>query len=80
METDYDHFAVAFLNENGEDVHRRDCNKGEINSMLSADPNDKFVHIWRDFEVVERPVSWRVWPHSESKGWMERIEQKIQYE
>lgn len=79
-ETDYDYFAVAFLNENGEDVYRRDCDKGEIDSVISADPNDKFIHIWRDFEVAERPVSWRVWPHSESKGWMERIEQKIQYE
>jgi glycosyltransferase involved in cell wall biosynthesis len=79
-ETDYDYFAVAFLNENGEDVYRRDCDKAEINSMLSADPNNKFIHIWRDFEAVERPISWRVWPHSESKGWMERIEQKIQYE
>jgi hypothetical protein len=79
-ETDYDYFAVAFLDENGQDVYRRDCDKAEINSVISADPNDKFVHIWRDFEVVERPVSWRVWPHSESKGWMDRIEQKIQYE
>jgi hypothetical protein len=79
-ETDYDYFAVAFLNENGEDIYRRDCDKEEINSILSADPNNKFVHIWRDFEAIERPVSWRVWPHSESKGWMERIEQKIQYE
>jgi glycosyltransferase involved in cell wall biosynthesis len=79
-ETDYDYFAVAFLNENGEDVYRQDCDKAEINSILSADPNNKFVNIWRDFEAIERPVFWRVWPHSESKGWMERIEQKIQYE
>jgi len=79
-ETDYDSFAVAFLDENGEDIYRKDCDKMEINSVMNLDHNDKFIHIWRDFEAVERPVSWRVWPHSISKGWMERIEQKIQYE
>jgi len=79
-ETDYDSFVVAFLDENGEDVYRQDCNKGEIQSMMNLDANNKFINIWRNFEAVERPVCWRVWPHSESKGWMERIEQKISYE
>ena len=79
-ETDYDSFVVAFLDENGEDVYRQDCNKGEIQSMMNLEANNKFIHIWRNFEAVERPVCWRVWPHSESKGWMERIEQKISYE
>ncbi len=79
-ETDYDSFVVAFLDENGEDVYRQDCNKGEIESMMNLEANNKFIHIWRNFEAVERPVCWRVWPHSESKGWMERIEQKISYE
>jgi len=79
-EKDYDSFVVAFLDENGEDIYRQDCNKEEIQSMMNLDVNNKFIHIWRNFEAVERPVCWRVWPHSESMGWMERIEQKISYE
>ena len=43
-------------------------------------PDDQFIQIWREYESINRPVSWRVWPHSASKGWMERIEDKISYE
>lgn len=79
-EPDYDSFVVAFLDENGNDLHRQDADKFEINRIMSDLPDDKFIHIWREFELNTKPHSWRVWPHSESKGWLERIEQVIQYE
>jgi hypothetical protein len=79
-ETDYDHFAVAFLDQEGKDLYRQDLNKNEITHLLNQDKKDKFIHIWREFEHIEAPHSWRVWPHSESKGWLERIEQVISYE
>jgi hypothetical protein len=47
---------------------------------MSVNPEDKFIQIWREYESDKQPVSWRVWPHSASKGWMERIEDKISYE
>jgi hypothetical protein len=28
----------------------------------------------------KQPTSWRVWPHSASKGWVDRIENNIKYE
>lgn len=79
-ETDYDLFAVALIDENGNDLYRKDCNELEIRGLLTTDANDKFMHIWRDYEDTRQPHSWRVWPHSKSKGWMEKIEQVILYE
>lgn len=79
-ETDYDNFAVALLDKEGNDVYRQDANEMEIQGLFSTDLNDKFIHIWRDFESATRPHSWRVWPHSKSKGWCEKIENPIGYE
>lgn len=79
-ETDYDSFAIAFLDERGNDIYREDASEEEIKKLFAEDKNDKFIHIWREFESAEKPKSWRVWPHSKSKGWMDRIDQEIRYE
>jgi len=80
LEKDYDHFAVAFLDKEGKDLYRKDADKNEISVLFNQNKEDQFLHIWREFDHVEKPASWRVWPHSESKGWMEKIEQVISYE
>jgi len=80
IETDYNSFAVAFIDENGNDLYRKDCDENEIQSLINQDSNDQFIHIWREYEDNRKAHSWRVWPHSKSKGWMERIEQVIEYE
>lgn len=79
-ETDYDSFAVALLDEAGADVYRRDMSSIEFEGLMKIDPNDKFIHIWREYESVNRPHTWRVWPHSASKGWCDKIENPIGYE
>jgi len=80
IEKDYDAFAVAFLDENGNDLFRKDADKFEIETAFKDNHNDQFIHLWRTFEHIQKPHSWRVWPHSESKGWLDRIEQVISYE
>lgn len=80
LENDYINFAVAILDENGNDIYRLDANELEITGLINNDPNDKFIHIWREYEDNKKPHSWRVWPYSTSKGWCERIENKISYE
>jgi hypothetical protein len=80
IENDYTTFVVAILDEKGNDLYRQDCNKSEITSLFNVDPNDKFIHIWREYTDNQQPTSWRVWPYSESKGWCERIENVIKYE
>ncbi len=79
-ETDYDSFAIAFLDKDGKDLYRKDADRNEINNLMNNDSNDQFIHVWRTFDHIEKPHSWRVWPHSESKGWLDRIEQVISYE
>jgi len=80
VENDYTNFAVAILDEKGNDIYRLDVNELEITGLLNNDPNDKFIHIWREYEDNKKPHSWRVWPYSTSKGWCDRIENKISHE
>ena len=80
QEKDYDGFAVAFLDENNTELYRQDADEQEIDRMFKEDQNDHFLHIWREFESATKAKYWRVWPHSKSKGWMEKIEQDIRYE
>ena len=70
-EKDYDFWVVAFHDEKDETLYRKDADKNEINGMLN-DP-DKYCKVWREFNKEKKPKYWVVWPHSESKGWCERI-------
>ena len=70
-ESDYDFWVVAFHDENDETLYRKDADKIEIKGLLN-DP-DKYCKIWRDFQTTKNPKYWIVWPHSESKGWCEKI-------
>jgi hypothetical protein len=79
-ESDYTSFVIAILDENGQDLYRQDADVFEINGLINADPNDQFIHIWREYNDNKQPTSWRVWPYSTSKGWCERIENNISYE
>jgi len=70
-EKDYDFWVVAFHNEQDETIFRKDADKDEINRMMN-DP-DGYCKVWREFQTAHKPKYWVVWPHSESKGWCERI-------
>ena len=70
-ENDYDFWAVAFHDENDETIYRKDADKNEILRMKN-DP-DGYCKVWRDFQTTKKPKYWVVWPHSESKGWGQRI-------
>ena len=56
---------------------RLDANEEELNNLMSSDPKDDFVRLWREFETSLTPKKWLVWPHSKSKGWMNIIESEI---
>jgi hypothetical protein len=78
-ESDYDMLVVAFLDEEGNDLFRKDADEFEIQNLINQDPNDQFIHILREYEDTRQPYKSLVWPHSKSKGWCERIEQLIPY-
>lgn len=68
---DYTFWAVAFEDENGNEIYRQDADANEIRNMKN-DP-DGYCKLWRQFETTHKPASWVVWPHSESQGWGERL-------
>lgn len=70
-EDDYDFWAVAFKDENGDELFRQDADGDEIVRMKN-DP-DGYCKVWRSFETKIRPHSWVVWPHSINKGWADPI-------
>jgi hypothetical protein len=76
-EDDYDAWIIAFKNIDGKEIIRCDVNENEIDSFKKSNPSDKWYRIWRSFHTKEIPHSYIFWPHSKSKGWMERIERII---
>jgi hypothetical protein len=73
-ETDYNVWAVAIEDSEGNEFYRQDATSDEIQRILAVPyEQDKFSHIWRTFYSDKQPAKWIVWPHSESKGWMDRI-------
>ena len=71
-ENDYDFWAVIFEGGGGKELIRKDADKNEINRLKSD--KDGYCKIWREFQTAEKPNKWIVWPHSESKGWCDKIE------
>jgi hypothetical protein len=70
-EKDYDFWVVAFHNAKDETLFRKDADKNEIAGFM-RDP-DEYCKVWREFQTTELPSYWVVWPHSESKGWCDRL-------
>ena len=70
-EKDYDFWVVAFHGSDDVTLYRKDADKNEINRCMND--SDKYCKIWREFDCDQKPRYWVVWPHSESKGWCERI-------
>ena len=70
-EDDYDFWAVAFKDKEGNDIFRQDADSDEI-SRMKNDP-EGYCKVWRSFITKEKPHSWLVWPHSINKGWADPI-------
>lgn len=76
-ENDYEFWVVAFHDKDGKDIHRRDCDKKEIDRLLAgAKSKDGWINIWREYNGP-KPDKWIIWPYSTSKQWCERIEGKL---
>ena len=77
-EKDCDWMAVAFTDDSGEEIARIDADQNEIVNLLNeASSGDGWLRIWRQFESSTVPRTWIVWPHSKSKGFLQRIERDI---
>jgi len=79
-ENDYEFLVCVFKDDINTDLYRKDLDLNELTNLMNQDPNDKFIHIWREFNTNVRPTKWTIWPYSKSKKWECRIlENKIPY-
>jgi len=73
-ELDYNFWAVIFQDEEGNDIYRQDATAEDVRAMKLQAQTDGYIKLWRQFETNKRPKKWIVWAHSESKGWMDKME------
>ena len=76
-EKDYDIWAIAFKDSKGQEIIRMDAYTDEINNLINAAAQDGWIRLWREFDTDKLPYSYVVWPHSISKGWINRVENSI---
>lgn len=74
---DYDFFYVGTHDEEGSEIYRKDLDKGKIYEYLNSD--NGFIDYRLIFLSSKRPATFTVWPHSESKGWLEKITKPLNY-
>lgn len=79
-ENDYDVWAIAFKDKNGNEMIRLDADSEEIKNLQNENKSDDFIRLWREFETSELPHSWLIWPHSKSKDWKDIVEGYIPVE
>ena len=66
---DCNFWCVTAHDKDGEEIYREDLNEWRIGEEKAKDNASFFLKFCSDKE----PRSWAVLPHSESKGWLERI-------
>ena len=75
VDTDYDFWAIIFEDEMNTSVYRKDLNEHDIHSHLNAPTT--MIRLDVEFDTTKPPFKWIVWPHSKSKGWLEKIENRL---
>jgi hypothetical protein len=69
---DYHFWYVGVHDAWGQEIYRADADRREVATLLATDQPHAVVS--RQFETDRIPATWTVWPVSDSKGWLEKIE------
>lgn len=73
-EPDFDFFYVGAHDAEDKEIHRKDLQEHEIKRHLQ--------HEWIDYRFIfladRKPVTYTIWPHSKSKGWLEKLTKQVQ--
>lgn len=73
--SDYRFWYVGVHDKESQEIFRQDADRDEVRKLL-ADPSPVAL-LQRSFDTERVPVSWTVWPVSESRGWLDRIDGPI---
>mgnify|MGYP000311380613 CR=1 FL=1 len=71
-ENDYDVWVTAFEDIDGMELYRKDVSEDEIQQLKTN--SQEYIKIWREFNTIKKPYKYIFWPHSKSKGWINRME------
>lgn len=74
-ENDYLFWAVIYEDQYGVSLYRHDCDEHEISRYLNS--SDATIRIENEINSTGKPFKWIVWPHSKSKGWLQKIENRL---
>ncbi len=69
---DYHFWYVGVHDESGREIVRQDLDREGVRAALATADAQAIVHC--AFETDRVPASWTVWPVSDSRGWLERID------
>jgi hypothetical protein len=75
IETDYDFWAIIYEDELGALLYRRDHRETDIRGHLST--LGSIMQLRIEFSTTKKPFKWIVWPHSKTKGWLEKMENTV---
>lgn len=76
VEIDYDFWAIIYEDEFGASLHRQDQCESDINDNLNASnaSSNAIIRLCIEFNTAIKPFKLIIWPHSKSKGWLEKTE------
>ena len=70
---DYDFWYVGCHDVDGKEIFRKDAQAHEIKEYIK--------HEFLDFRLIFlsniKPVTYTLWPHSSSKGWMNKVDKQV---
>lgn len=69
---DYLFWYVGFHDAADQEVYRLDVDREEVRALMAAEGPTALIR--RSFESERDPVSWTVWPYSESRTWLEKLQ------
>lgn len=78
--TEADDISFCFVgahDENGDEIYRKDLTTEEYNTYLASE--NGFIDYRLIFLSSKIPVSYTVWPCSESKGWLDKLDFPLDY-
>ncbi len=70
---DFDFWYVGAHNAEGKEVYRKDLTQPDINNYLQHE----FIDYRFIFLSNEKPVTYTIWTHSTSKGWMFKLDKPV---
>jgi len=72
---DIDFCFVGAHDRDGNEIHRKDLTASEFKRYIGS-PNG-FIDYRFIFLSTEFPQTYTVWPHSTSKGWLDRVQKNV---